>query len=108
MHKKLIIAIFLIATQAINIQAKAKNKRSSAVKHEFRLANPCPSTNQRRGACPGFVVDHVMALCVGGKDVANNLRWQTVEAAKRKDRWECKPDWERHLAACEVSGCFEK
>lgn len=53
-------------------------------------------------------MDHREALCVGGKDIASNLRWQTVEASKRKDRWECKPDWALHLAACEVSECFDR
>ena len=101
-------ASILIAILAINTPATAKNKRSSAVKHEFRLANPCPSTGKKRGACPNWVVDHRIGLCVGGQDVASNLRWQSVEAAKRKDRWECKPDWRRHLAACEVSGCFNQ
>ena len=103
-----LLTIFLISFCAINTPATAKNKRISAVKHEFRLANPCPATSQRRGACPGYIIDHRIALCVGGKDVASNLRWQTKEASKRKDRWECKPDWERHLAACEVSGCFNQ
>jgi hypothetical protein len=49
---------------------------------------PCPSTEKNSGACPGYVVDHVKALKHGGADVPSNMQWQTIEAAKAKDRWE--------------------
>lgn len=103
------ITIFFIATSIVltGIPVEAKTKRSNAVKHEFQRLNPCPLTGEHRGKCPGYVIDHRIALCVGGADVANNMRWQTVKAAKSKDRWECKLDWQRHLAACERAGCFD-
>lgn len=41
-----------------------------------------------RGACPGYVVDHVHPLCAGGPDAPSNMQWQTVQAAKVKDRAE--------------------
>jgi hypothetical protein len=49
-------------------------------------AHPCPSTGKTRGACPGYVVDHVTPLCAGGADRPSNMQWQTVSAAKIKDR----------------------
>jgi hypothetical protein len=49
---------------------------------------PCPSTGRTSGACPGYVVDHVQALKHGGRDEPSNMQWQTVEAAKAKDKWE--------------------
>ena len=81
--------------------AQAKQPRSSAVKAEFQRLNPCPSTGERRGACPGFVKDHPKALCVGGLDTVDNMRWMTTEAAKAKDQWECRPGWEERLRECE-------
>ena len=40
------------------------------------------------GAGPGYVVDHVEALKHGGVDEPGNMRWQTVDEAKAKDRIE--------------------
>jgi len=63
-------------------------KRSEAAKDSFKSAHPCPSTGQRSGACPGYVIDHVVPLKRGGADAPSNMQWQTVEAAKQKDTWE--------------------
>lgn len=72
-------------------------ERSAAEVLAFKRANPCPSTGHRRGACPGYVIDHRVALCVGGPDRRTNMQWQTVAEAKAKDRWECRPGWETRL-----------
>lgn len=64
--------------------------RSSAVKAAFQRLHPCPSTGKKTGACPGWVKDHVVPLCKGGLDSPSNMQWQTVDAAKAKDRIECK------------------
>lgn len=69
----------------------ARTHRSHAVTRAFERAHPCPSTGKRSGACPGYVKDHVVALCKGGPDRSSNMQWQTVAAGKAKDRWECKP-----------------
>lgn len=37
---------------------------------------------------PGYVIDHIVPLCAGGADAPSNMQWQTVEAAKAKDRQE--------------------
>jgi hypothetical protein len=59
--------------------------RSAAERLAFKRANPCPSSGERRGACPGHVVDHINPLCNGGPDRRENMQWQTVADAKRKD-----------------------
>jgi hypothetical protein len=68
----------------------AKEYRSLEVKHEFQGQHPCPSTGRTTGPCPGYIKDHVKALACGGPDSVANLQWQTVEAAKAKDKWERK------------------
>ncbi len=57
-------------------------------KDQFRKTHPCPATNKRYGACPGYVIDHVQALKHGGADAPYNMQWQTNAAAKAKDKWE--------------------
>jgi hypothetical protein len=59
--------------------------RSAAERLGFKRENPCPSTGQRSGGCPGHVIDHIYPLCAGGPDHRVNMQWQTVEDAKRKD-----------------------
>ena len=65
-------------------------ERSYAARAAFIRANPCPITGQTRGACPGYIVDHIKALACGGADSPSNMQWQTVPDAKAKDRWELK------------------
>jgi hypothetical protein len=67
-----------------------KHYRSPEVTREFQREHPCPSTGKQTGACPGYVKDHVVALCAGGPDVVSNLQWQTTAESKAKDQWECK------------------
>jgi hypothetical protein len=68
----------------------AADARSAAELLAFKRANPCPSTGHRRGACPGYVIDHVDPLCAGGPDHRSNMQWQTVAEGKAKDKWERK------------------
>ena len=65
-------------------------QRSYRVTEEFQRLNPCPSTGKTYGACPGWIKDHIVALCKGGADAVWNMQWQTVAEAKAKDKWECK------------------
>lgn len=62
--------------------------RSASARRAFVRENPCPATGERKGACPGWVVDHIAPLCAGGADHASNMQWQTREDAKSKDREE--------------------
>ena len=48
----------------------------------------CPSTGKPKGACPGFIIDHVVPLACGGPDTPANMQWQTVKDAKAKDKLE--------------------
>src|SRR2546425_505213 len=62
--------------------AHGRIPRSRAAKDDFMRRSGYP-----RGR-PGYVVDHVVPLCAGGADAASNMQWQTVEAARVKDRQE--------------------
>lgn len=65
-----------------------KIARSSEEKAAFKKSRPCPSTGKSSGACPGYVVDHVVPLKRGGADRPDNMQWQTTAAAKAKDKTE--------------------
>lgn len=66
----------------------SQRERSSAMRSAFQRQHPCPSTGRTSGACPGYVVDHVSPLKRGGPDRPSNMQWQTIDAAKAKDRVE--------------------
>jgi 5-methylcytosine-specific restriction endonuclease McrA len=51
---------------------------------KFRTANPCPSTQRIKGACPGWEVDHVKPLHCGGADIPANMQWLSVKDHKKK------------------------
>jgi hypothetical protein len=68
----------------------AQHYRSAKVRRDFQRAHPCPSTGKRAGRCPGYVKDHVVPLCKGGRDSVRNMQWQTTADAKAKDRVECR------------------
>lgn len=56
----------------------------------FKKANPCPATGQSKGRCPGYQVDHVKSLMLGGKDKPDNMQWLTIEEHKAKTKAEFK------------------
>lgn len=57
--------------------------RSPEVREQFMRETGFPHGR------PGWVVDHVIALCHGGPDAVANMQWQTKAEAKAKDRVEC-------------------
>ena len=63
-------------------------RRSPAARRTFQASHPCPATESTTGACPGYVVDHILPLKRGDADDASNMQWQTIEKAKTKDRAE--------------------
>ncbi len=80
----------LIALTLFAVQADARIKRSQSAKVEFKQQQPCPATGASKGPCKGYVIDHIKALACGGADSPSNMQWQTIEAAKAKDKWERK------------------
>ena len=80
------------ADPGVQRDSHGRIKRSPAAKDHFKKTNPCSSTGKSSGACPGYVIDHVVPLKRGGKDAFENMQWQTKEAAKLKDRTELQRD----------------
>lgn len=60
--------------------------RDRNVAVQFQRLNPCPSTGERYGACPGWQKDHVVPLCMGGADATYNMQWLTVYAHSQKTK----------------------
>jgi len=50
-------------------------KRSDKVLQDFKKIHPCPVTAQTIGACPGWQINHIIPLAVGGCDSIINLQW---------------------------------
>jgi hypothetical protein len=76
------------APSPIHRDAHGRIERSGAARAAFKREHPCPATQQPKGPCPGYIIDHVIALKRGGADSPSNMQWQTVEDAKAKDRVE--------------------
>lgn len=87
----------LAAAVAAFLQADAA-PRSKAARAEFVRSHACPSTGRHRLPCPGYEIDHRIALVCGGADEADNLQWLTIEAHKAKTRAEV-PSCRRTKAA---------
>jgi hypothetical protein len=83
-----VLATFVASAGLFLFPAAAKEHRSREVTREFQREQPCPSTGERRGRCPGYIKDHIVPLACDGPDAVGNMHWQTVAAAKAKDRWE--------------------
>ena len=73
---------------SVTRDSHGKIKRSRAARDAFERQSPCPSTGKTSGACRGYVVDHARPLECGGADAPANMQWQTVAAAKAKDKTE--------------------
>ena len=69
-------------TYVVKRDAKGKIKRSQAARLSFKKKTGYP--HGRRG----YVIDHIIPLKKGGCDCPGNMQWQTIEAAKEKDKWE--------------------
>ncbi|SRR5581483_4287857 len=78
------------STSLSSHDSRGREKRSEAAKDAFKHLHPCPSTGRSSGPCPGYVIDHRIALACGGADSPFNMQWQTTADAKAKDEWERK------------------
>jgi hypothetical protein len=56
--------------------------RSAKARRDFERKSGYPHGR------PGYVIDHVIPLAIGGADAPGNMQWQTKADAKAKDRWE--------------------
>ncbi len=83
--KKIILIVLLIV---LNVCAFGKIHRSESAKNAFKREHPCPANGNRNGACPGYVIDHIVPLACMGPDDPSNMQWQTVQDGKIKDRFE--------------------
>lgn len=85
--------VALVITSSLFPTAAQAAHRSMAERAAFVRHNPCPATHLRRGSCPGWEVDHVVALCAGGADSRANMQWLTVQEHREKtrhDRRQCR------------------
>lgn len=76
----------LLLSLALAQPAEARDRN---VVREFQRVTICPATGHA-GRCPGYIVDHVIPLCAGGPDAITNMQYQTIEAARLKDRAEAR------------------
>ena len=78
--KGMIRGLILVLGVALSLDTLARDpgQRSAFVKH-----HPCPSTGKARGACPGYVVDHIKPLCAGDASTSCNLPPSEQEAIMR-------------------------
>lgn len=81
-------ALLFALLAALPVPSDARIERNRSEVRAFRAESHCPATGLTRGACPGYVVDHVKPLCAGGIDHPSNMQWQTIGDAKAKDREE--------------------
>lgn len=70
------------STQATARDAKGKIARSRVARHTFQVQTGYPHGR------PGYVIDHITPLACGGADAPSNMQWQTIAAAKAKDKIE--------------------
>ena len=82
MGRWLVLAVLLLGASSV------PTPRSSAAVTAFRAQHPCPITGETTGPCPHFVVDHIRPLCFGGADHPENMTWQAVDQALKKDAFE--------------------
>ena len=82
--------IVVVIAALLSSPLSAREYRSREVTREFQREHPCPSTGKTSGACPGYRKDHIKPLACGGSDAVSNMQWQTVAAARAKDRWELR------------------
>lgn len=76
---RLILLLFLSLTLVTPSYASC---RSSSVKKQFDKINGYPKGRK------GYVVDHWCPLFCGGIDDISNMKYQTIQEGKEKDKWE--------------------
>ena len=84
MIRQCVLLLLLIWVSVGTVEAACVHhpQRSSPVRRQFLRQAGFPHGR------PGYVVDHIVPLCLGGPDALTNLQWQRVTDARRKDRQE--------------------
>jgi hypothetical protein len=88
------VLVFVVAS-LLALQVAAL-PRDAQVRADFKKASPCPSTGKSRGACPGYHIDHKVALMNGGRDDTSNMQWLAEGAHRQKtkaDFADCKASY---------------
>lgn len=86
--KSLIILLCYTSAASIPRDDYGRIKRSRATIHEFRQGHPCPATGKSLGRCPGYEIDHIIPLKLGGCDLVDNMQWLTIQDHKKKSAGE--------------------
>lgn len=110
--KKILIIIALLTLSSVTMAETLKDdprycgfisrdsrgdiKRSTSVLAKFQRIHPCPSTGLTTGTCPGWSMDHIWSLALGGCDAIVNLQWLPDKIKSCKDDW-CKDRFERNI-----------
>jgi hypothetical protein len=76
------------ALACVALPSAASEHRSREVTREFQREHPCPSTGANLRRLPRLPEGSHRAARRGGPDAVWNLQWQTIAAAKIKDRRE--------------------
>lgn len=74
--------------KSTTVPKQERHKRKASTVTHFKKTHTCPSTGTNSQKCPGYIVDHIVALACGGEDDVSNMQYQTVEDAKAKDKVE--------------------
>jgi hypothetical protein len=82
--RAIVLASALLAV-AFALPTAARTQRDPQQRALFVQTHPCPANSNTQAGC-GYVVDHVVPLCAGGRDLASNMRWRPVAEAHAKDR----------------------
>jgi len=72
----------VVDKDALARDARGRLQRSAAARHAFARQTGFPNGR------PGWIIDHIVPLACGGVDKPINMQWQTVAAAKAKDKTE--------------------
>ena len=83
LNRTVLVIAFIIAATAIAGEPIHRDYRQRSL---FRYLHPCPSTGSTKGACPGYQIDHIKALELGGPDSDENMQWLTIEEHRKKTK----------------------
>lgn len=83
-----LVALATVCTIARTPEGKISRSRESV--RSFMRAAPCPAGVDKGSTkrCRGYVVDHVLPLCAGGKDEPANMIWEELVESRAKDKAE--------------------